>query len=119
MDALGRGGSRARELYLMLRERIETFERNNGDNFDERVMKYWISVRSSRKGKVFAEIRLNKEDIDIFILPEACQLVDHMSLARPVPLNQGWGWFRSRFWLRNETQLDSALELIQQSYHSA
>lgn len=119
MDALDRGGPRARELYLMLRERMEAFERTNGDSFDEKVMKYWISMRSSRKGKVFAEIRLNKQDIDIFILPEASQLVDPTNLTRPVPLNQGWGWFRSRFWLRNETELGSALRLIQQSYHSA
>lgn len=119
MDALDRGGPRARELYLMLREGMEAFERTNGDCIDERIMKYWISLRSSRKGKVFAEIRLNKQDIDIFILPEATQLVDPMNLTCPVPVNQGWGWFRSRFWFRNETQLNSALKLIQQSYHSA
>ena len=44
MDAISRGGYRARELYLMLRERIEVCERSNGDRFEERVMKYWISV---------------------------------------------------------------------------
>ncbi|MFQ6127285.1 MAG: hypothetical protein ACE5QW_00030 [Thermoplasmata archaeon] len=119
MDALSRGGSKARELYLMLRERIEAIEKSNGDNFEERVMKYWISVRSSRKRKVFAEMRLHKKDIDIFILPPFEQLKDPDGLAHPVPLNQGWGWFRSRFWLREESQLDSAWKLIQQSYHLA
>jgi len=116
VDALSRGGYKARELYLMLRDRIEVCERSNGDRFEERVMKYWISVRSIKKGKVFVEIRLQKNDIDIFILPSFDQLKDPEGLAKPVPLNQGWGWFRTRFWLREEEQVDSAWQLIQQSY---
>ncbi len=104
---------------MLLREKIETFERTNGDSFQEKIMKYWISLRSSRKGKVFAEIRLHKEDIDIFILPELQTLADPDRLAHPVPLNQGWGWFRTRFWLRERTQLDPVMKLIQQSYDQA
>ncbi|MFQ6107717.1 MAG: hypothetical protein ACE5QF_09090 [Thermoplasmata archaeon] len=119
MDALSRGGARARELYLLLRERIEALEKSNGDSFEERVMKYWVSVRSQRKGKVFAEMRLHKEEIDIFILPSFEQLKDPDGLAQPVPLNQGWGWFRSRFWLREKAHLDTAWRLIQQSYEIA
>jgi predicted transport protein len=116
VDALSRGGSKARELYLMLRERIEICERSNGDTFEERVMKYWISVKSIKKGKVFVEIRLQKNDIDVFILPSHDQLEDPRQLSRPVPLNQGWGWFRTRFWLREKEHVDSAWKLIQQSY---
>ncbi|MFQ5909496.1 MAG: hypothetical protein ACE5IJ_02105 [Thermoplasmata archaeon] len=119
MDALARGGSKARELYLMLRERIEAFEENNGDSFEERVMKYWISVKSRKKGKVFAEMRLHKEDIDVFILPSFEQLKDPDGLAQSVPLNQGWGWFRSRFWVRGKDHLESAWKLIEQSYEVA
>ena len=119
MDALSRGGTKARLLYLLLREHIENLEANNGDRFEERIMKYWISVRSLRKEKVFAEIRLQRNDVDIFILPSFEQLTDPDGLAQPVPLTQGWGWFRSRFRLREKAQLESAWNLICQSYESA
>lgn len=119
VDALDRGGKKAKELYFLLRRKIETFEKCDGRLFEEKIMKYWVSLRDRKKGKVFAEIRLSKDKLDVFILPMQSQLIDPHDLTFPVPPNQGWGWFRTRFWVENEDQVEACFRLIRQSYEIA
>jgi hypothetical protein len=78
--------------------------------------KYWIGWASARLGRTFAELRIHRTRVEVFIRPPRKALRDSASLAERAPSTQGWGWFRSRFSVGRPTQVDAAFRLLKQSY---
>ncbi len=115
-NAVKRGGWPARRLYYALRRAL--LEGNGGD-VRVKVMKHWVAFRSVKKAKAFAEVRLGKRHLEVYILPETSELSDPAGLATDVPPSRGWGWFRSRFRLARADALEPAVALLLQSYASA
>lgn len=118
-NAVRRGGWPARKLYYALRKGMLQHDGENGHDVLVKVMKHWVAFRSRRKGKAFAEVRLGKRHLEVFILPATEDLLDPAGLTVDVPPTRGWGWFRSRFRLTRAESLESAMGLLWQSYERA
>ena len=106
----------SRAIVSALRERVRSAAERRQDRIEERVSRYWIAWSSSKRNRVFAEIRPLHGRVQIFILPGPRDLRDSTGLARRAPRTQGWGWFRSRFEVSSMAQVGPAARLIVQSY---
>jgi len=113
--ALARGGPKARGLYREMVRALRGYQVSRGDRFREKVMEYWIGLESERRGKVFAEIRLGKSHLEVFILPAKRQLSSWNGFVQGVSPSKGWGWFRSRLWVRSHDDLDATVRLLLKS----
>jgi predicted transport protein len=119
LNAVKRGGWGARKLYYALRRAVLEGHPENGQDVYVKVMKHWVAFRSKKKGKAFAEVRLGKRHLEVFILPPAEELEDPSGLTSNVPPSRGWGWFCSRFRVTRLDAVEGALKLLWQSYESA
>ncbi len=109
----------SRETHAILsglRERVRTLGEGREDRITEKAGDYWISWRSERGGRVFAELRPSRKHVEIFLLPPRWELRGADGLARAAPVTQGWGWFRTRMLLTSVAQVPRAFELVRQSY---
>src|SRR5437870_12374969 len=109
-------GRTSREIVGALRERLRAAAHRRHDRVLEHAGRHWISWRSRRADRVFAEIRPLRGRVQVFILPGLRELSDGSGLARRAPASQGWGWFRSRFEVTSMAQVEPAARLIIQSY---
>jgi len=100
-----------RRLIAELRE----FAARQGDEITARVMPRWVALRSKRVQKVFAELRPSRERIQVFVLPPRWELGD-WTLASMAPISQGWGWFKSKFYVEGDGDVRSAIRLLRISY---
>jgi len=106
----------SREIVVALRERIRPAVSRRRDRIEEHVGRYWISWRSRKRDRVFAEVRALRGRVQVFILPGPRDLRDAKGLARRAPRTQGWGWFRSRIEVSSLDSVEPAARLIVQSY---
>jgi len=106
----------SRAIVTALRERVRAAASRRGDRVDEHIGEHWISWRSRKRDRVFAEIRPLRGRIQVFILPRPRDLQDHGGLAERAPRTQGWGWFRSRLEVSSMERVGPAARLIVQSY---
>lgn len=106
----------SRAIVAALRERVRTVAIRQGDRVVERVGENWISWRSRKRNRVFAEIRPLRGRVQVFILPGPRELRDGGGLALRAPRTQGWGWFRSRLEVSSMARVEPAARLIVQSY---
>ena len=106
----------SQEIVAALRERIRPAVLRRRDRIEEHVGRYWISWRSRKRDRVFAEVRALRGRVQVFILPGPRDLRDAKGLARRAPRTQGWGWFRSRIEVSSMDSVEPAARLIVQSY---
>lgn len=106
----------SRAIVAALRERVRTIAIRQGDRIVEHVGENWISWRSRKRNRVFAEIRHLRGRVQVFILPGPRELRDGGGLALRAPRTQGWGWFRSRLEVSSMARVEPAARLIVQSY---
>jgi len=106
----------SRAIVTALRERVRTAAIRQGDRIVEHVGENWISWRSRKRNRVFAEIRPLRGRVQVFILPGPRELRDGGGLALRAPRTQGWGWFRSRLEVSSMARVEPAARLIVQSY---
>lgn len=114
--AIERTSASSRAIVVALRSRLRAAAAEREDRIDERMGEHWISWRSRRGHRIFAEIRPLRERVEVFLLPSPRDLRDGSGLAKPAPPTQGWGWFRTRLELRSIRQVASAAVLVRQSY---
>jgi hypothetical protein len=106
----------ARTIVAALRERVRSVAIRQGDRVVEHVGENWISWRSRKRNRVFAEIRPLHGRVQVFILPGPRELRHSGGLAHLAPRTQGWGWFRSRLEVSSLSRVEPAARLIVQSY---
>lgn len=106
----------SRAIVAALRERVRRVAVRQGDRIVEHVGENWISWRSRKRNRVFAEIRPLRGRVQVFILPDPRELRDGGGLALRAPRTQGWGWFRSRLEVSSMARVEPAARLIVQSY---
>ena len=114
--AIERTSDASRAIVLALRGRLQAAAARQDDHIDERVSEHWISWRSRKGNRIFAEIRPLRERVQVFLLPSPRDLRDGSGLAKRAPPTQGWGWFRTRIELRSIRQVAPAASLVGQSY---
>ena len=114
--ALERTSDISREIVVGLRNRLQLAAAKRDDRIDEHVSEHWISWRSRKGSRIFAEIRPLGGRVQIFLLPSPRELQDDSGLAKRAPPTQGWGWFRTRVEVRSIRQVAAAAALIHQSY---
>lgn len=115
-DAMDRASDVSREIVESLHERLKAVGNKRRDRIQRKVGRYWIAIRSTKQDRVFAEIRPHGTGLEVFILPGPEDLSDPSRLARRAPSSQGWGWFRSRFEVRTQSEAGPAFHLLRQSY---
>ncbi|HKZ89597.1 MAG TPA: hypothetical protein VJ300_04980 [Thermoplasmata archaeon] len=115
-NALDRTSDESRAIVNELWVRLRRLGDRRQDRIHRRVGRYWIAIRSVRRGRVFAELRPHRTRIEVFILPPPRHLRDPHGLARQAPRSQGWGWFRARFHIDSRGLVPFAFDLIRQSY---
>ncbi len=103
-------------LLESLRRQVAFQLEGINDELQVKVMRHWISFRSQRVQRVFAELRPHRRDLEAFILPPVEALEGENGLAESSPPTQGWGWFQSRFRLVREEDVKAATDLVLQSY---
>lgn len=97
-------------ITAAMRERAQ----HRGDELRVRPGVTWISFRSTRASRVFAEVRPGRNGLQAFLLPPRSELRDAGGFARPAPESQGWGWFRTKAVIpANESR--AAISLLTQS----
>jgi hypothetical protein len=106
----------SKAIMAALRDRVSLAAGRRGDRIVVRQGSNWTSWRSQRRDRVFAEIRPLRGRVQVFILPGPKDLHDGGGLARRAPRTQGWGWFRSRIEVTSMARVESAAQLIVQSY---
>jgi predicted transport protein len=79
-------------------------------------MRQWIAFRSARRGRTFAEIRLSRRGLQIFLLPPRDTLKDPAGLAETPPPSQGWGWFLTKVSVQGNGHVAQVFGLLRQSY---
>src|SRR5437899_846038 len=114
--ALERTSDSSREIVRGLRNRLQLAAGRRDDRIKEHVSEHWISWRSRKGSRIFAEIRPLGGRVQIFLLPSPRELQDDSGLAKRAPPTQGWGWFRTRVEVRSIRQVAAAAALIHQSY---
>ena len=114
--AIERTGPVSKAIVVALRARLRAVAAEREDRIDERMSQQWISWRSRKGNRIFAEIRPSRERVEVFLLPSPRDLRDGSGLAKRAPPTQGWGWFRTRLDLRSIRQVASAASLVRQSY---
>jgi hypothetical protein len=106
----------SKAIMAALRDRVSRAAGRRGDRIVVRQGPNWTSWRSRRRDRVFAEIRPLRGRVQVFILPGPKDLRDGGGIARSAPRTQGWGWFRSRLEVTSMARVESAAQLIVQSY---
>lgn len=114
--AIERTGPVSKAIVVALRDRLRAVAAEREDRIDERMSQQWISWRSRKGNRIFAEIRPSRERVEVFLLPSPRDLRDGSGLAKRAPPTQGWGWFRTRVDLRSIREVASAAALVRQSY---
>src|SRR5437879_13337301 len=89
--AIERTSEESRAIVLALRVRLQAAAARRDDRIDEHVSEHWISWRSRKGSRIFAEIRPLGGRVQIFLLPSPRELRDNSGLARRAPPTQGWG----------------------------
>ena len=117
VNAVRRAGPEMRQSLRALLDELRRYAKRHEDEIVVRVMSRWISLRSRRAGKIFAELRPSKEKVEIFLLPPPGELGDRPEVFRPPP-SQGWGWFRSKSLIDGEGDLRRAAKILRISYLS-
>jgi len=115
-NALDRTSDVSREIVARLVERMTTVGNRRRDRIVRRVGRHWVAMRSTREGRVFAEIRPHRKRVEVFILPRPDELSDPRRLAHRAPSTQGWGWFNSHFDLVALADVEGGARLLRQSY---
>ncbi len=116
MSVWRRAGREPREMIRRWHVDLQRIASLRGDRVEMRVNRYWIAFRSQKQRRAFAEIRPNRRQVEVFILPERKHLSDPSGLARAAPRSQGWNWFRTKFHVVGNGHGKVALSLIRQSY---
>src|SRR5881628_1756881 len=80
--ALERTSELSREIVLRLRNRLQIAAARRDDRIDERVSEHWISWRSRKGSRIFAEIRPLGERVQIFLLPSPRELRERSGLVK-------------------------------------
>ena len=114
--AIERTSEESRAIVLALRVRLQAAAARRDDRINEHVSQHWISWRSRKGNRIFAEVRPLRERVQVFLLPSPRDLRDGSGLAKRAPPTQGWGWFRTRIELRSLRQVASAAALVCLSY---
>src|SRR2546430_9425420 len=86
----------SREIVAALRERIRPAVSRRRDRIEEHVGRYWISWRSRKRDRVFAEVRALRGRVQVFILPGPRDLRDSAGAARRARPAPGSGRVPSR-----------------------
>ncbi len=115
-NALERTSEESRAIVSQLGEMARSLGRQREDTIRQEVGPVWIALRSTKRDRVFAEIRPHRTRVEVFILPRPQDLMDPAGLARRAPPTQGWGWFRTRFHVSSTAEVSFAFRLIRQSY---
>ncbi len=109
-DSLGQ------RLLGKLQERVRKRLLRLGDELELKAMTSWVSFKSRKVRRVFAEVRAHRKDVEAFILPPIEFLGEADGMAMPAPPTQGWGWFRSKLRITKKEELAAATDLILLSY---
>jgi hypothetical protein len=115
VNAMRRAGLETRASLRRMLDELREYASSREDDVIVRVMSRWISIRSRRGGRVFAELRPSKGRIEVFVLPPPREL-GFGPLATRAPSSQGWGWFKSKFVVDGNGSVTSALRLLRISY---
>jgi len=118
-NILERTSDESRAIVLRMGEELSKHGRRKRDRIESKVGDTWISLRSARKGRVFAEVRPLRTRVEVFILPHRRELRDPHGLARTAPPTRGWGWFHTTFDVRSAKDVGRAVGLLLQSYEVA
>src|SRR5947209_20332537 len=105
-------GRTSREIVGALRERVRTAAHRRHDRVVEHAGRQWISWRSRRADRVFAEILPRRGRVQVFILPGLRELSDGSVLARRAPRSQGCGSCRSCFGVTLIAQAEPAAGVV-------
>ena len=114
-NAMRRAGIEMRDSLRRLLDELRDFVESKDDELVVRVMSRWISIRSKRGGRIFAEMRPSKDSVEVFVFPPPGEL-GSPSLVAKAPSSQGWGWFRSKFVLDGDGGDRCALRILRISY---
>ena len=114
-NALRRTGVKSRVSLARIMEEIGGFAAMRGDEIVTRVMPRWISLSSRNGRRVFAELRPSRERVQVFVLPPPSELGGCRMVAR-APVSQGWGWFKSKFFVEGDGDVRVAIRLLRVSY---
>lgn len=115
-NALERTSDESRAIVAQLGTMARNLGKQRADTIRAEVGPVWIALRSTKRDRVFAEIRPHRSRVEVFILPRPQDLTDPAGLARRAPPTQGWGWFRTRFHVSSPSEVAFAFRLIRQSY---
>ncbi len=116
MSVWKNAGREPRDLIQTWYRELQRVAAGHGDRVEMRVNRYWIAFRSDNQRRAFAEIRPNRRNVEVFILPERRHLADAAGIARPAPRTQGWNWFRTKFYVIGNGHGKAGFSLIRQSY---
>ncbi len=114
-NAITKAGVGPRQTIAFIMDELKDIASRHNDEIVAHVMSRWISLRSQRACKVFAELRPSKERIQIFVLPPPREFGPD-SIARRAPKSQGWGWFKTKFIVNGNNDAKRALRLLRISY---
>ena len=114
MTALDRLPADRQEVLREIAAAVRARGRQRSDEVSVRPGVTWISFRSARAARVFAEVRPGRQGFQAFLLPPRGELRDPAGLTRPAPQTQGWGWFRTKAVFR-EAEVRPAVSLLVQS----
>ncbi len=117
-NAMRRAGIETRASLRRLLDELRSFVDSRDDELIIHVMSRWISIKSRRGGRIFAELRPSKESIEVFVLPPPRELGSSSPVMK-APSSQGWGWFKSKFVFDGDGGATSALRILRISYASS
>ncbi len=98
---------------LVARLRSELARRGDGLSVVHRL--HWVALRSRRLAKAFAEVRLRRHHLEIYVLPSPREMGGVGRLVSAVPPSRGWGWFCGRMVVRDAT-LEGPVAALLTSY---
>lgn len=73
----------------------------------------WVALRSGRLRRTFAEVRLRRRHLEVYILPSPGELGVEGRGVTAVPPSRGWGWFRGRLLVRPGETAAASRALVQ------
>ena len=118
VNAMKRAGLETRMALSHLIDELKEHASAHHDAIEVRVMPRWISLRSRRGKRVFAELRPSKRRGEVFVSPPPRELGFSRLVCRAPP-SQGWDWFKSKFCFEGDGDVRSALRLLRISYISS
>ena len=115
VNAMRRAGPTLRASLARTMDELAEYASLHNDTLIVKVMSRWISLRSKRGKRVFAELRPSKDRVEAFVLPPPRDLAPSRIVSR-APTSQGWGWFRSKVIMDGDGDSQSVLRLLRISY---